>query len=563
MTDILTRGAYAKPGSSLAFKTGTWRTQRPIHVHAAAPCHLACPAGEDAQAYIAALDEGNPRLAWERIVAANPMPATTGRVCPHPCESSCNRGHFDEPIAIHAIERWLGDEAIRLGWAYPVGPVPFDAPEIAIVGAGPAGLSAAYHLLSLGLKPVVFDALPQAGGILGTALPAYRLPRDGLNAEIERILACGIRFEPRTALGRHVSLQELQDSYSAVFLAPGAQLGREWSVDGVVPDDLHQGLDLLKKWNDVGTAPCPRSAAVVGAGNTAVDVARVLRRVGVPEVHLISHKAIPRPGVPPQDAMPAIAREVEEAMEEGVIIHEHRGLRRIILRGAKVAGVEMVHMKKLEGTDGRLHRVAFEGTETVLHVDQVFPAVGQAVEPAGLEAVLTGRQEIRIGADQIVPGYEGLFAGGDAAGDGGTVSAAVGAGRRAALAIAAYVRGETLTPMAAGRPIGFERINTHYYERGPGVREPVLPVAERTGDIEIVGGLTRNQVEAEARRCFSCGNCLACDNCWTYCPDQAVLKTQDVASDGSNYIFDYDYCKGCGLCASECPCGFIEMIEEP
>ena len=566
---ILTRSGYALPGTSLNFKTGSWRVQIPVHQHHAAPCHSACPAGEDAQAYIAHVQAGHLQLAWETLVAANPLPAITGRVCPHPCESACNRAEYDQPIAIHAIERFLGDQAIENNWAYPILRRPTaDAPQIAIVGAGPAGLSAAYHLARRGYQVTLFDESPEAGGTLRTALPPFRLPRSTLDAEIDRLLNLdGIRFVPHTRLGRDISLSELENQFRAVFLAPGTQRSQAWSIDGAVPSDLSYGLDLLKEWIALEKLPSLHSVAVVGAGNTAVDIARVLKRAGVAEVHLISHKPIPKPGIPASEAMPAIQREVEEALEEGVIIHEYRGIRRLILRGEKVVGVEMVRMKKLAQSSGHLKRIAFEGTETLLKVDQVIPAVGQTIAPLGFEHLLSHRSGLNINEwGQILNenqvASERLFAGGDATGKAGTVTAAVGHGSRAAVAIDAVLRQETLTSPAKQVSLQFSQLNLNYYEHHPRVTEHALPVVQRQGNEEIIATLSAPQVTQESQRCFSCGNCLACDNCWTLCPDSAVLKTADLAVDGSHYQFDYDYCKGCGLCAHECPCGFIVMKDE-
>ena len=560
---VLTRSAYALPGTSLNFHTGTWRIQKPIHHYHIAPCHHACPAGEDAQAYLAHVQAGHNEEAWKTLVSVNPLPAITGRVCPHPCEVACNRGKFDQPIVIHAVERFLGDEAITKNWAYPVSAVDKNAPEIAIIGAGPAGISAAYHLVRRGYRSIIFDDHTEAGGTLRTALPPYRLPRSVLDAEIERVLSLdGIRFQPHTRLGRDMRLNELQQQYAAVFLAPGAQRSVEWSIDGVVPRDLHSGLELLKEWVDIGKVPTPRSVAIIGAGNTAVDMARVMRRAGVPEVHIISHKPIPRPGVSPHEAMPAIPREVHEALEEGVIIHEYRGIRRLILRGERVVGVELVHMKKLPQASGRLKRIAFEGTETVLNVDQVIPAVGQQVDPGGMEMVLGNRSYLKTDLWGRIEGYPGLYAGGDAMGKAGTVTAAIGDGRRSAEAITCMLQARALPEVHEEKPIVFEQLNMNYYELSTPIQEPTLPIEQRQGEEEITTTLSAPLITQESQRCFSCGNCLACDNCWTLCPDSAVLKTKDLASDGSHYVFDYDYCKGCGLCAHECPCGFIEMKEE-
>jgi NADPH-dependent glutamate synthase beta subunit-like oxidoreductase len=557
----ITTACFSHPGTSLAFKTGSWRQQRPVHVHAVAPCHGACPAGEDAQAYLSLVEEERFREAWETIVAVNPFPAITGRVCHHPCEQACNRGSYDEAISIHDVERFLGDMAIAEGWQYPPPTVRADAPKVAVIGAGPSGCSAAWHLTRLGYRVDLLEASPAAGGLLRSAIPPYRLPRDVLENEIDRLLATGIHFMPGQHLGRDFSTQELGEEYQAVFLGIGTQYAREWNIDGATPADLHIGLDLLKKWMDIGSIPTWSSVAIVGAGNTAIDLARILKHAGVPQVHIISHKAIPAPEVPPEDAMPAILREIRQGLEEGVTIHEHRGVQRLILRGEQVVGVEMVHMKKLANEAGRLKRVAFEGTESLLHVEQVIPAIGQTVDPRGVEALLGGGSYFNVDAWGALAGNGVVYTGGDARGH-GTVSEAIGDGRRAAIAI--EHRLHSLEAPSADKPetLGYDRLNLSYYEPGSRAQTPVLDVAERTGFREVEGGLTRKQAVDEGQRCFSCGNCLACDNCWTLCPDVSVLKTQEVAEDGSHYVFDYDYCKGCGICSQECPSGYIQMQDE-
>ncbi len=557
------RGGYALPGTTLSFKTGTWRVQKPLHHHYAAPCHNACPAGEDAQAYLARVEEGDFKAAWETIVAANPMPACTGRVCLHPCETACNRGHLDSAISIHGVERYLGDLAIREGWSYPVARPDANAPRIAVVGAGPGGLSNAYHLLRQGFNVTIFDAFPNGGGTLRTGIPNYRLPDEVLDAELERILALGIEFKGHHQLGRDMGLRELREQYAALFLAPGTMKGRPWSVGDVTPQDLHQGLDLIKEWMTVGTVPTFKSAAVVGGGNTAIDVARILKRAGTPEVHIITHNGLPGPDAVPGDVMRAIPQEVDHAQEEGVKIHAHRGIRRLILRGGQVVGVEMVHMKKMPDANGRLKRIAFEGTETVLHVDQVIPAVGQIVDPVGMEGLLGRSDYFPVEGMYRVRGQQGVWAGGDGCSVGqGTVAGAVGDGRKAALDMAATLRGQALAEEPSRDVIGYEQLNVYYFEKAERAEESVLPIEERKENREVVSGLGRSQAMHEAHRCFSCGNCMSCDNCYTYCPDSAILKAPDEPIEADRYVFDYDYCKGCGLCAKECPVGFIEMIEE-
>jgi formate dehydrogenase (NADP+) beta subunit len=555
------RGGYALPGTSLDYHTGTWRLQRPLHRHRAAPCHAACPAGEDPQAYLARLDEGDPRAAWETLVIANPLPAITGRICPHPCEGACNRGHYDEAIGIHGVERFLGDEAIAHGWDYPLATPVNDALPVAVVGAGPAGLSAAWHLRRHGCRVTVYEAQPAAGGICRIALPPYRLPRAVLDQEIGRLLACDIDFRPRQRLGRDFSLDELRSEHRAVFLGPGAQAARPWDIDGVTPGDLHTGLALLEEWIDVGKVPEANSVAIIGGGNTAIDLARVIKGNGVADVHVITHDALPGTGAPAGELMPALAREIAQAQEEGVRIHDHRGVRRLILRGERVVGIELVHMKKLERGDGHVERVAFEGTETVLHVDQVIPAIGQVVDATGFEGLLHGADYFSADHAGRLAGLSAVFVGGDARGDRGTVTEAVGDGRRAALAIAAMLRDAPEPDLGPPEPIGIDRLNLHYFDHAPRAVEPVLPLARRNLEREISGGYTPAQAAGEAGRCFSCGDCLSCDNCWTLCPDQAVLKSAARLEDGSLYAFDYDYCKGCGLCANECPSGYIVMEE--
>jgi NADPH-dependent glutamate synthase beta subunit-like oxidoreductase len=557
---ILTRGAYARPGTSLDFKTGNWRSgEAPAHVHALAPCAGACPAGEDQQAWFAHLQEGDAHAAWVELVRANPMPAVTGRVCPHPCETACNRAALDAPLAIHNVERWLGDEAIRQGWDYPVdGPAP-DAPEVAIVGAGPAGLSAAYHCLRHGLRAAIFEAAPEAGGLLRSAIPQTRLPRDVLDAETGRLLALpGITVNLRTRLGRDVSVEELARGHAGVLLAPGCQASKEWSVDGVVPADLHEGLNLLKEFVDHGQLPEARRVIVHGGGNTAMDLCRAMKRAGAEEVTLITASGLPGPGTDPSDVINVVPRELEEALEEGIDIRDHMTINRLILRGSRVTGVEVMSLRKLRGEDGRLHRVSFEGTEQVLPVDMVIPCIGEEVDPDGLAPLVDhGYLRPRDGSGRL--DGDRVYALGDARGDHGTVAAAIGDGHRAVAALVAELRGEAAPTGDTRVEIGSGSLNLSYYDHTRPARAPRLPVEERSFETEIEGDIGHAAAMAEAQRCLSCGNCLACDNCWTFCPDNAVIKTVELARDGSHYLFDLDYCKGCGLCAAECPTGYIRM----
>lgn len=561
----MTRGAIAWPGLVPAEATGGWRDHRPVHRRRAAPCHGACPAGEDPQAYLARVQEGDLRGAWEILVAVNPLPAVTGRVCPHPCETACNRGRLDAPIAVHALERFLGDEALRRGWMAEPPPLAAHAPRVAVVGAGPAGITAAWHLRRHGIAVTVFDREPQAGGLLRSAIGDHRLPKPVLDAELERCIAEGLTFEPRRRLGRDVHLDELERDYAAVFLAVGCHRPRPWSVDGATPGDLHHGLDLLAEWANVGALPVRgRKAFVHGGGNTAVDVARLLKWAGAQEVHVVTASALPDDNdAEPGDRMAALPREVAHAREEGVVFHPHHTITHLTLHEGRVVAVELSALRKLAGADGRPRRVAFEGTEQVLEADLVVPALGEIVDAEGLEALVAASGFVTVDDRWRVPGRARVFAGGDMTGNCGLVSKAIGDGRRAAAAIAAFVAGRAPAPEHAVEPIGLDAMHTGYFPPAPREAPAVLPVGARGPDTEIEGGLDAGRVAREAGRCMSCGDCLACDNCWTFCPDSAVLKTRERAADGSHYVFDYEFCKGCGVCARECPTGFIAMIEEP
>ncbi len=558
---VLTRGAYGLPGTSLAYKTGNWRsTERPVHVHAKAPCHAACPAGEDQQAWFAKLQEGRAEEAWQVLVAANPLPGVTGRVCPHPCQNACNRKTMDGALAIHNVERWLGDEAIAQGWTHPVAEPAPDAPVVAIVGAGPAGLSAAYHALRHGLRAALYETAPEAGGLLRSAIPRTRLPRHLLDAEIGRLLSLpGIEITYRARLGRDVSVEELVSDHAAVCLAPGCQQGRAWDVAGALPSDHHEGLALLREFMDHGQFPPASRIVVHGGGNTAVDLCRLMKRSGVQQVTLITASGLPGPQTAPDDVLNVVPRELDEALEEGIEIVPHATVNRLIMRGSKVIGAEVASLRKERGADGRTRRVTFEGTERVIDVDMVIPCIGELVDPEGLEP-LVDRGYLRPG-DTWGRLQDNLYALGDARGDRGTVAEAVGDGRRAAEAIAARLAGAE--PEADDRgELTAEGLNPVYYEGAPRSTAPKLAVQQRGFDTEIEGDIGRAAALAEAQRCLSCGNCLACDNCWTFCPDNAVIKTVELATDGSHYLFDLDYCKGCGLCADECPTGYIQMQPE-
>lgn len=553
----VTRGAFAYPGTSTDYHTGSWRLSRPAHVLRPAPCASACPAGENPREIEKYFSLGELQRAWETIVEANPLPAVTGRVCPHPCEEACLRQHVDAPVAIATLERTLGDEAIARGFAYP-GPFAATKGQVAVVGSGPAGISAAYHLLRLGFKPVIFEKERQLGGLLRLGIPAWRLPRAMLDAEIRRILDLGIEVRLGEELGRTISLGELREQFSAVVLAIGKELPRPWSVEGAVHWDARDGLSLLRAYHRGALADVPEKVAIVGAGNTAIDTARLLRFLGAKEVHIITELALPSEGKG-GDAIPAFPHEVAMAMEEGIIFHPRRGVGRLIFRGGKFWGLELVHMRKLPH-HGHFERVPFEGTEGLLPVDMVIPAIGEALDPKGVESLLNPRGEIDADAQTSIPGHEGIFLCGDAHPLlGGWVSSAVGSGARAAQSCAAFISREPFPTLETLAPVQKEDMHTIYFAPQARIGVSQLPAAERGLEKETVLAVTPGEGQEEAKRCMSCGACLWCDNCWTFCPDAAVVK---LAPGEIPYAFDLDYCKGCGICAAECPTSLIRMSEE-
>jgi len=278
-------------------------------------------------------------------------------------------------------------------------------------------------------------------------------------------------------------------------------------------------------------------------------------------VTLVTASGLPGSDTDPDDLLNIVPRELEEALEEGIEIIEHATINRLIMKGSTVTGVEVVSLRKLKGGDGRKRRVSFEGTERVLPVDMVIPCIGEKVDAFGLEKVISG-DYLRAADAWGHAGRDGVFSVGDARGDRGTVAEAIGDGRLAAQAARAYVSGAEMPALDTRPELAASELNTAYYEFSPRATVPKLPVAERTFDAEIEGDIGLAAAMAEAQRCLSCGNCLACDNCWTLCPDSAVIKTRELATDGSHYLFDLDFCKGCGLCAHECPTGFIKMATE-
>jgi NADPH-dependent glutamate synthase beta subunit-like oxidoreductase len=528
-------------GSSLANKTGSWRTERPVYVDLLPPCSNACPAGENIQQWLYHAEDGSYEAAWRQIMADNPLPAIMGRVCFRPCETACNRGQLDAAVGINSFERFLGDEAIRRGWTMPR-TAPPSGKRILVVGAGPAGLSAAYHLTLLGHQVTIRDAGPEPGGMMRYGIPAYRLPRDVIDAEIDRILAMGVRLESGVTV-TDIRQAVADDGFDAAFLAVGAQVGKRAFIPAGDSAKILDAVSYLHAATDGQPPLIGRRVAVYGGGDTAMDAARTARRLGATDAVIVYRRT--------RGQMPAHDIEVEEAAAEGV--------RMMWLSTIARADGEKLTIEKMTLDETGFPQPTGEFTE--LDADAVVLALGQESDlslVAGVDGIGVASGVVEVGGDQMT-GCPGIFAGGDMVKGERTVTTGVGHGKRAARCIDAWLRGQVWRPGEPTALAAYDRLNTWYYSDAPATVRPELDVARRVSTFdEVVGGLDESNAQFEARRCLSCGNCFECDNCFGVCPDNAIIKL----GPGRRYEIDLYYCKGCGMCAAECPCGAINMVPE-
>ena len=526
----------AQPG------TGPVRARRPLYADLLPPCNSACPAGENIQAWLALAQAGRHHEAWLTLVRDNPLPAVHGRVCYHPCETSCNRQHVDSAVSIHAVERFLGDLAAREEWALPVDAPPSGS-RVLVVGAGPSGLSAAYHLTRLGHTVEIHEAGPVPGGMLHFGIPAYRLPRAELLTEVRRIEAMGVRI----VLGHTVDdLLAEKDAghFDAVFTAIGAHVARHVDIPA---RDAARVLDAVSFLHDVGAGERPRlgrRVVVYGGGNTAMDAARTAKRLGAEEALIIYHRD--------RAHMPAHAFEADEALEEGVAIRWLTSISEITGSTLTVETMEL-------DADGRPHPT---GQLETLEADAVVLALGQQSDSGFLRKIPTvdihPDGTVVVGPNMMT-GHPGVFAGGDMVPSERTVTAAVGHGKKAARHIDAWLRGGTYHPPPAPPAVSFAMLHLPIYSDADPAVQRVLPVAARaTGFTEVLAGLSEAEAVHEAKRCLSCGSCFECDQCYAACPEQAIEKL----GPGRRYRFLYERCTGCGVCFETCPVHAITMIPE-
>jgi 2-oxoacid:acceptor oxidoreductase delta subunit (pyruvate/2-ketoisovalerate family) len=572
------KGASEMPMISISLgnmdwnKTGAWRAQRPFYEDKTPPCNAACPVGNDIVAFIQKAAQGDFEGAWDLIKKENPFPGICGRVCFHPCESKCNRASYDEPIAIHALERFVSDFASNLNRKIEKTPGA-KKEKVAVIGSGPAGMSCAYHLAKLAYDVTVFESSSFAGGMLRTGIPSYRLPRDVLDREISNIVALGVEIRTDMPLGEKLELDDLND-YQAIFIATGAHRSRGLRIPGEKRRGVFSGLDLLKKVNLSKKVKLGDRVAIIGGGNTAIDVARSVIRLGKKATILYRRS---------KEEMPAFQEEIVEALEEGVRIRYLVNPIRIQHKDS-LQRLECLRMELGEKDEsGRRRPVPIPNSNFSFEAESVIIAAGEEIEVSFLPEGLDNKEGIVLTQRDGSTGIKGIFAGGDLTSNQRTVAHAIGSGKRAALAIDCYLKGkdseEALRQILIGegpsisifkylhpeqRPMNphvvtFEELNMDYFEPSKRQRESKGLIKERIkGFEEVTSGFTEGVALEEAGRCFSCGTCNECENCYVFCPDASIIKTEKLFS----HQVDYDFCKGCGICFSECPRGAISLREE-
>jgi NADPH-dependent glutamate synthase beta subunit-like oxidoreductase len=533
-------------------RAGPVRDRRPVYVDLLPPCNAGCPAGENIQAWLARAEARQYEQAWRELVADNPMPAIHGRVCYHPCEVVCNRASLDSAVSIHSVERFLGDLALERDWQFDPPPAR-SGKRVLVIGAGPSGLSAAYHLARLGHQVEIRDAGEAPGGMMRYGIPAYRMPRDVVDREIGRIAALGVRI---TCGHRTVDLDaERRDGgFDAAFVAVGAHLSKRVDIPA---KDAGRIVDALSFLRSVAAGERPaigRHVAVYGGGNTAMDAARTARRLGANDALIVYRRT--------REQMPAHPEEAEDAEREGVRIN---WLRTITAFDGPELTVEAMQLDEtgFPQPTGRFEKLA---------ADTVILALGQDTDTAFLRQV-PGVEFGKDGTVQVsasmMTGCPGVFAGGDMVPTVRTVTVGVGHGKKAARNIDAWLRsaapqdGPPQDGMPAGQAkhpmVAFGQLNLWYFGDAARRQQPEKPADQRTEDFgEVTGGLSEQQASYEASRCLSCGNCCECDGCLGACPEDAVIKL----GPGHRYQFDYDRCTGCGACYEQCPVHSIEMVPE-
>ena len=524
--------------------TGSVRKSKPEYVDFFPPCNNACPAGENIQEWLSLAQEGKIEDAWRALTQQNPMAAIHGRVCYHPCENSCNRKDLDSSVSIHAVERFLGDEALKNNWQfYP--PKTLTGKKIMIVGAGPSGLSAAYHLRKLGHEVTIFEAGPVAGGMMNFGIPAYRMPRNILQAEIKRIENFGVKILLNYKV-QDILKEKENGGFDAVFVAIGAHLAKKVNIPAQEASKILDAVSFLKEAdeNSDNKPLLGRRVAIYGGGNTAMDAARTAKRLGADEAMIIYRRD--------REHMPAHEFEADEALSEGVKIHW--------LSSIKNMETSSITVEKMQVIDGK---AVPTGEYETLEADSLILALGQEADTDFLKHIegITFKEDgttVEVNPSMMT-GYPGIFAGGDMVPSERTVTIATGHGKKAARNIDAWLRNITYEKPAKNPLVTIEKLQIWFKTNAEAKAQQHLEIekAVETFD-EIVAGYTTEEAVYEAQRCLSCGNCFECDSCYGACPEGAISKN----GKGEGYTINYDLCTGCGVCAEQCPCHALDMVLE-
>ncbi len=538
-------------GSTDILNTGTWRSAIAVHEKRPAPCYGVCPVDGDIPVWVQQVRNEKFKEAWQTLVENNPIPAAIGRTCHRPCEGACNRTDFDGAVSINALEQYIGDMAIQEGWAFPAPSVELDQ-KVAVIGGGPAGLSCAYQLRRKGIQVTLFDANPELGGVLRYGVPEYRLPKKMVAAETQRIVDLGVEV----VTGRKLTgadVEELERDYSAIFIAFGAHEPKRLSQFSKNDKRALDGIAFLRSVRLDAPAELGRKVVVIGGGSVAMDVAGSALRLGR-QTEILALEG--------REVMPAPEDEIEDVIEEGALLIDGAMVKTV----EDVSGRLLLHCIKVELDQnvlpGIIRPIEIAGTEFILEADTVILAVGQDPELTDWkDRVQVAKGMVKIDEDYRTS-HAGIFAAGDVASTERFVSTAIGDGKRAANCIARHLGQLVVVEDAAveTKEVTFEDINTFYFpNQEPGERDKVDADVRIAGFAEIRLGLSDEQALNQAKRCFSCGSCVECDNCSIFCPDMAIIKDADAPL---YYKVLEQYCKGCGCCLEECPRGAMGVKEE-
>jgi NADPH-dependent glutamate synthase beta subunit-like oxidoreductase/Pyruvate/2-oxoacid:ferredoxin oxidoreductase delta subunit len=559
--------------SGLLNRTGSWKFAEPVFIDRVSPCNLQCPAGEDITGYMYLASQKRFEEAWRLITQENPFPAIMGRICFHPCEGECNRKDHDEAVAIHMVERFIGDYGLSNKLKISVSEPDKDR-KIAVVGAGPAGLSAAFHARRMGYPVTVYDSNERPGGLMRYGIPPSRLPKDILDGEVQRLYEMGIEFKMGVTVGKDISWEELKSTYDALFFALGAYEEQALEIKGIDKAGVFHALAFLKEIN-LGKKPAiGKHMAVIGGGNSAIDCARASRRLGA-TVTIVYRRS--------EAEMPAHPEEVAMAKEEGIQFlflatpQEVHG-------GKAVTGMKLEKMALGEPDDSGRRRPVPTGETVDIDCDGMIMAIGEYTRIDDLPSFVSHTQGVVTTDPMGKTSDPSVFAGGDIIDIPHTVTHGIGSGKRAALALDRLLQGGfgdhgdldqfrwgEKGMISIGRMRGtalfkrrnpspdvaeYKGLNAFYFDHRPRMKIHAIPLEKRvTGFQEVIESPSQQEAVSEAARCFNCGSCTECGNCYIFCPECAIKRDPG----GYGYYADMDYCKGCGICVYECPRGAMKM----